>query len=72
MNASSPWFNATPIPETDDAFEVGDIVNLIVGGPDMVVTGVCDECGDITVHWIKIDGDVMSDVFPEEALAYAA
>ena len=50
-------------------FEIGDIVSLIVGGPDMVVISTC-ECGTVEVAWAKMDGDVMVDVFPEEALVH--
>lgn len=50
-----------------DDFTVGDVVSLIVGGPDMVVLDVC-ECGSIEVAWATSDGDVMRDAFPEEAL----
>jgi len=50
-------------------FAVGDIVSLIVGGPDMVVISVC-ECSTVEVAWATTSGDVMVDVFPEEALVY--
>ena len=56
-----------PAELTDDTFEVGDVVSLLVGGPDMVVLSSC-ECGMVEVAWAKMDGDVMVDTFPEEAL----
>ena len=49
-------------------FEPGDIVSLLVGGPDLVVLSYCDECGDVAVAWIDSDGDVQTEVFPEEVL----
>ena len=71
----SPWCQDYAVPtrqgvaHTDTDFEIGDIVSLIIGGPDMVVISVC-ECGTVEVAWAKMDGDVMVDVFPEEALVY--
>ncbi len=50
-------------------FNVGDIVSLIIGGPDMVVIGVC-ECSTVEVAWADSNGDVQVDVFPVEALIY--
>ncbi|RUW55064.1 DUF2158 domain-containing protein [Mesorhizobium sp. M1A.F.Ca.ET.072.01.1.1] len=68
MNAFSPWFNGTPIPETDDAFEVGDIVTLISGGPPLTVLNACD-CGTVEVAWF--DGSSLSvQDLPEEALVH--
>lgn len=54
-----------------DTYDVGDVVRLIVGGPDMVVLGYCEECGDVDVAWGTSDFDVMRDTFPEEALVHA-
>ena len=54
-------------PPIEDTFEIGDIVSLVVGGPDMVVISAC-ECGTVEVAWADSDGDVAVDVFPEEAL----
>lgn len=62
--ASSRCFART---EPDSDFNIGDVVSLIVGGPDMVVLDVC-ECGNVEVAWATSDGDVMRDAFPEEAL----
>lgn len=65
-------YGLDPLPEAPDTFEIGDVVNLVVGGPDMTVVGVCDECGTVEVAWF--DGDDESgwvfhrEVFPEEAL----
>jgi uncharacterized protein YodC (DUF2158 family) len=70
MNAFSPWFNGVQPPETDDVgFEIGDIVRLITGGPDFVVTDVC-ECGEVTVCWYD-DNGIQFYGLPEEALVYA-
>lgn len=52
-----------------DDFEIGDVVSLIVGGPDMVVYSMC-ECGTVEVAWADSDGDIQVDVFPEEALVH--
>jgi uncharacterized protein YodC (DUF2158 family) len=76
--AYSPWgdipsgfgakgFNAANGFPDDDSFDIGDIVSLIVGGPDMVVISVC-ECGTVEVAWSDSDGDVCVDAFPVEAL----
>lgn len=57
-----------PLTIADDLpIEIGDIVSLVVGGPDMVVISTC-ECGTVEVAWVDSDGDVVTDVFPEEAL----
>ena len=66
---NSPWFMADFAPDTDDEFEIGDVVSLIVGGPDMVIISMC-ECGTVEVAWADSDGDVNVDVFPEEALVH--
>ncbi|MDX8495871.1 DUF2158 domain-containing protein [Mesorhizobium sp. VK22B] len=67
MNAHSPWFNATPIPETEDDFEVGDVVTLVSGGPALTVLHVCGECGTVEVAWF--DGASLSvQDLPEDAL----
>ena len=56
------------IDSIDPDFTIGDVVSLIVGGPDMVVVDVCEDCGSIEVVWVQPDGFVMRDAFPEEAL----
>ena len=80
MNAYSPFYMGIDVSEpvdccndaaADTTHEIGDIVSLIVGGPDMVVISLC-ECGTVEVAWIKADGDVAVDVFPEEALVNMA
>ena len=54
----------------DVEFEVGDVVSLIVGGPDMVVISIAEsDC--LEVAWADSDGDVNVDVFPAEALCHA-
>lgn len=50
----------------DSEFQPGDIVELSVGGPDMVVLSMCD-CGMVEVAWAE-DGKVRIEVFPDEAL----
>lgn len=65
---NSPWFMADMAME-DDEFDIGDVVSLIVGGPDMVVISVC-ECGTVEVAWADSAGDVTVDVFPEAALIH--
>ena len=30
---------------------VGDVVSLLVGGPDMVVLDICEDCGSVDVAW---------------------
>lgn len=68
----SPWCQDYAMGVSDilpSSFAIGDIVSLIVGGPHMVVISTC-ECGTAEVAWAKVDGDVMVDVFPEEALVY--
>ena len=69
---ASPWninIGSDYIIPDPDTFTIGDVVSLIVGGPDMVVISVC-ECGTVEVAWADSDGDVMVDVFPEEALVH--
>lgn len=51
-------------------FEIGEVVSLIVGGPDMVVISAC-EFDTVEVAWADSDGDVNIDVFPVEALVPA-
>lgn len=58
--------------ELDTDFTIGDVVSLIVGGPDMVVVDVCEDCGSVEVVWVQPDGFVMRDAFPEEALIEVA
>lgn len=55
--------------ELGNAYETGDVVSLIVGGPHMVVISTC-ECSTVEVAWVTTSGDVMVDVFPEEALVH--
>ncbi|MER9135130.1 YodC family protein [Mesorhizobium sp. M0830] len=75
MNAQafSPFISQhfTPSVETaEDVFAVGDVVSLIIGGPPMVVIAACQECGDIDVRFTDSNGDVLSDVLPQEALVH--
>ncbi len=71
MNAFSPWMSGEPVePTVDVGFEVGDVLQLITGSPSMVVTDVCEDCGDITVCWYD-DNGIQFYGLPEEALAYA-
>ncbi len=55
----------------DLGYEAGDIVQLITGSPDFVVTTVCDECGDVHVTWYDDHGGLQFAVLPEEAIVYA-
>jgi uncharacterized protein YodC (DUF2158 family) len=66
-----PYMTGIVATLTDDTFEIGDIVRLIVGGPDMVVISVC-ECGTVEIAWVDSDGDVNIDVLPEEALVFSS
>lgn len=47
---------------------IGDIVKLKSGGPNMVVISQC-ECGTLEVAWADGEGGVSIDVFPEACLA---
>lgn len=74
MNAQSysPWISYPFTPSTEgaeDAFVIGDIVTLITGSPDMVITDVC-ECGEVTACWYDGNG-IQFYGFPAEALVYA-
>ncbi len=66
INDVRDHYGLPPLPADPD-FEIGDVVSLIVGGPDMVIIGLC-ECGTVEVAWADSEGDVCVDVFPEEAL----
>lgn len=70
MNSSPCYTVSAEDTTAGDEFDIGDIVSLIVGGPDMVVISVC-ECGSVEVAWADSAGDVTVDVFPEEALVHA-
>ncbi|MBZ9943454.1 DUF2158 domain-containing protein [Mesorhizobium sp. BR1-1-13] len=71
MNAhvDSPWFNATPIPDPDDIFFVGDIVTLLTGSPLMTVLSVCEH-GCVEVAWYDDHKGMNIDAYPEEALVH--
>jgi uncharacterized protein YodC (DUF2158 family) len=47
-------------------FEIGDVVQLRSGGPNMTVHGVISD-GDIVCQWFEIDV-VHEENFPKEAL----
>ena len=57
-------------------YEPGDIVNLVSGGPDMTVLGVCADCGEVEVAWFNIDEEsgwtFFNEAFPSIALELAA
>lgn len=71
MDAFSAFMNGFETVDAEDdighEFDIGDVVSLIVGGPDMVVISTCER-GCVEVAWADSDGDVNIDVFPEEAL----
>jgi uncharacterized protein YodC (DUF2158 family) len=41
------------MPKVPLPFELGDIVELVTGGPDLVVLGFCEECEDVEVAWFN-------------------
>lgn len=49
-------------------FEPGDIVVLRSGGPDMTVTDVNLDTGDVHCWWADLDGITDSGVYPFQAL----
>lgn len=72
MNAHSPWtpwFTPSDAPTEDTGVAIGDIVYLITGSPDMVVTDAC-ECGEVTVAWYDDHNGMNVESFPEEVLVY--
>ena len=69
MNAYSPWFNGDPIAIDSTGFEVGDAVELLTGSPPMIVTDVCDDCGEVTVCWYDHNG-IQFYGLPAEVLVY--
>lgn len=48
--------------------DVGDVVVLKSGGPDMVVTTTGFYNGEVYVKWIGDNGDVQSAMFPPVCL----
>lgn len=55
----------------DVGFEVGDVVALVTGSTDFVITAMCEECGDVEVAWYDDHGGMQFASLPEEALVYA-
>lgn len=41
------------MPIESNPYETGDVVELLVGGPDMVVLDVCADCGNVDVAWFN-------------------
>lgn len=60
--------NASPISDTYNTFVEGQVVKLVLGGPDLVVIDVCDDCGEVEVAWIDSDQDISFGSFPTDAL----
>ena len=54
-------------PTDEPKREVGDVVCLVTGSPDMVVVDVCEDCGTVEVAWYD-EGGMNHDVSPEEAI----
>lgn len=50
------------------AYQPGDVVELIVGSPHMVVLGICDDCGEVEAAYTDSDGDVIINTFPAVVL----
>jgi len=61
--------NDSPISDTYNTFIEGQIVKLVIGGPNMVVLDVCNDCGDVDVAWVDPEGDISFGVFPDAALS---
>lgn len=64
--------NRQPIQDTYDVFVEGQVVKLKTGGPDMTVTGYCEDCGGVTVAWFNFCDEYgwtfFDEEFPSEAL----
>ena len=53
-------------------YEPGDIVELVTGGPPMVVLDYCEHCGDVDVAYTTPKGKVDVLSLPAIALELAA
>jgi uncharacterized protein YodC (DUF2158 family) len=53
-------------------YQPGDIVEIVTGGPHMVVIDVCTDCGEVEAAYTDSDGDVVFNTFPAIALELAA
>jgi uncharacterized protein YodC (DUF2158 family) len=52
-------------------YQPGDIVELVVGSPAMVVLDVCADCGEVETAYTDSDGDVVFNTFPAVVLELA-
>jgi uncharacterized protein YodC (DUF2158 family) len=57
-------------------YEIGDVVSLMSGGPDMTVTTVCEETNTVFATWFDepdedgYSGEPHTAEFPIDALSY--
>ena len=55
-------------------FEVGDVVSLISGGPDMTISAIDEEKGTVTATWFEVTcagtwvGDPRTAIFNADTL----
>jgi len=47
-------------------FDLGDVVELVSGGPNLTVVEVADDDGDVKVAWF-VDDELVSSYLPEAA-----
>jgi len=47
-------------------FDLGDVVELVSGGPNLTVVEVADDDGEVKVAWF-IDDELVSSYLPEAA-----
>lgn len=53
-------------------YEPGDIVELVVGSPHLVVLGICDDCGDVDTAYTDSEGNIQINAFPAICLELAS
>lgn len=53
------------------SYEPGDLVELIVGSPHMVVVDVCEDCGEVETVYTDSVGDITFNTFPAIVLQAA-
>jgi hypothetical protein len=56
----------------DGHYDVGDIVELVIGSAPMVVTNVCDHCGEVETVYCDSDGDIVFNTFDPIVLELAS
>jgi len=60
--------NSQPIPDHYATFATDQVVQLIIGGPPLLVVDVCGDCGEVETVYVDSVGDLIFNSFSSESL----